>query len=201
MKLRSKKLDRSIILDQVGDNMDDSTYEVKSLEQMKAISSKIRIKILNVMDDYVPRTNKQIADQLGIPASKVHYHVRELERVGLLRLVDTREKGGVMEKYYLPVAKHIKISWADKEETMEQKRVRKQMGQTLTDELFEAYRKALDEQERIPQTMGYLYMKKEEVEELHKEMREVFRKWMDHCQEPNEDARAWRVFLTVFPDE
>lgn len=30
--------------------------------------------------------------------SDAHYHVRELERVGLVQLVETREKGGILEK-------------------------------------------------------------------------------------------------------
>jgi hypothetical protein len=52
-------------------------------------------------------TAKQIADHLKEAAPKVHYHVRELERVGLLRLVETREKGGVLEKYYRSIAPDI----------------------------------------------------------------------------------------------
>ena len=54
-------------------------------------------------------TVTQLAEVLGIPPNKVHYHVRELERVGLVRLVETREKGGILEKYYRPVARNFKV--------------------------------------------------------------------------------------------
>src|SRR5947209_398085 len=35
-----------------------------------------------------------------VPLDRLHYHVRELERLGLVVLVETREKGGILEKYY-----------------------------------------------------------------------------------------------------
>jgi hypothetical protein len=36
----------------------------------------------------------------------------ELDRVGLLKLVETREKGGILEKYYQPVAHEIGVNKA-----------------------------------------------------------------------------------------
>jgi hypothetical protein len=54
-----------------------------------------------------PKTATQIGAGLDLPANKVHYHVRELERVGLARIVETREKGGILEKYYQLIARQI----------------------------------------------------------------------------------------------
>src|SRR5205823_777798 len=54
-------------------------------------------------------TATQIGEALDLPANKVHYHVRELERVGLVRLVETREKGGILEKYYRLVAADLQV--------------------------------------------------------------------------------------------
>ena len=55
-------------------------------------------------------TVTQLGDILGIAPARVHYHVRELEKVGLLCPVETREKGGILEKYYQPVAKNISVA-------------------------------------------------------------------------------------------
>jgi DNA-binding transcriptional ArsR family regulator len=181
--------------------MEHSTYEVKTLEQMRALSNKIRVRILNEFRDFEPRTNKQIADLLQLPASKVHYHVRELARVGLLRMVNTKEKGGVVEKYYLPIAKQIRVSWTDWEETEEQKKIRIQMGHTLADELFAAYRKALDTQEQFRQTIRYFYLTEEEAKEFYQEAAQLFGKWTDRYSEPRDHASPWRMFCTLFPDE
>jgi DNA-binding transcriptional ArsR family regulator len=56
-----------------------------------------------------PMTVTQVGDELGEAPAKIHYHMRELEKVGLLYLVETREKGGILEKYYQPVAREISV--------------------------------------------------------------------------------------------
>src|SRR5260370_1006747 len=40
---------------------------------------------------------------------KLPHRVRERERGGLVRLVETREKGGILEKYYRAIAKAISV--------------------------------------------------------------------------------------------
>lgn len=82
-----------------------------SVEDIRVISDPFRLKILVCFDDdEVPLTVKQLSKQLGEVASRVHYHVKELERIGALEIVETREKSGIIEKYYLPTAKNFKIS-------------------------------------------------------------------------------------------
>lgn len=80
------------------------TYDIQSLEQLRAVADDLRVRILDAATERA-MTASEIAKKLGQPPNKIHYHVRELERVGLLRLVETREKGGVLEKYYRAVAK------------------------------------------------------------------------------------------------
>jgi DNA-binding transcriptional ArsR family regulator len=84
-------------------------YEIESIEQLRAIADILRLRIIDLLRQQ-PMTVTQLGDILGMAAAKVHYHVRELERVGLLRLVETREKGGILEKYYQPVAKSISVA-------------------------------------------------------------------------------------------
>lgn len=54
-------------------------------------------------------TVTQLGEDLGESPAKLHYHVRELERLGVIHLVETREKGGVLEKYYRAVARNIQV--------------------------------------------------------------------------------------------
>lgn len=86
-------------------------YEIETLEQLRAIADMLRIRIISVLTSR-PMTATQLGDELGLAPAKVHYHVRELEKVGLLELVETREKGGILEKYYQPVAREITASKA-----------------------------------------------------------------------------------------
>jgi DNA-binding transcriptional ArsR family regulator len=90
--------------------MDDipDHYNLETVEQMRAISDELRQRILGALIDR-PMTVTQLGEQLGIAPAKIHYHVRELERVRLVRLVETREKGGILEKYYRSVARNMSV--------------------------------------------------------------------------------------------
>lgn len=67
--------------------------------QLKAFAHPTRVRILELLIDQ-PMTVKQLGDLLGMSAARAHYHLKFLERTGLLRLVERREKAGVVEKYY-----------------------------------------------------------------------------------------------------
>jgi DNA-binding transcriptional ArsR family regulator len=83
-------------------------YEISSLEQLRAMADQLRLSILQRLLGRA-MTVTQLGEALGIAPAKAHYHVRELERVGLLRLVQTREKGGILEKYYRAVAEDFQV--------------------------------------------------------------------------------------------
>jgi DNA-binding transcriptional ArsR family regulator len=84
-------------------------YEIETVEQLRAIADLLRIRIIELLEKRA-MTVTQLGDELGLAPAKVHYHVRELERVGLLELVETREKGGILEKYYQPIAHEIDVN-------------------------------------------------------------------------------------------
>lgn len=84
---------------------------LNTLEQIKAISNPYRMDILKSFARNLkqPWSVKMIADELGETPSKLHYHIKELEKNGILEIVDTREINGIIEKYYLPTAEQIVI--------------------------------------------------------------------------------------------
>lgn len=90
--------------------MDDimETYELETIEQVRAVADELRVRIMKQLV-LQAMTVTQLADLFEQAPNKVHYHVRELERVGLLKKVETREKGGVLEKYYRAVAREINM--------------------------------------------------------------------------------------------
>ena len=83
-------------------------YNLETVEQMRAIADELRMRIVEALSRQ-PMTVTQLGSLLEQQPAKVHYHVRELERVGLVRLVETREKGGILEKYYRSVAKSLNV--------------------------------------------------------------------------------------------
>lgn len=86
-----------------------TVLEVTDLEQLRVMSDPLRMRILHSLFGQ-PMTVKQVADQLELPATKLYYHVGELERIGLVKVVETRVKSGIIEKYYRTVADHLKVS-------------------------------------------------------------------------------------------
>ncbi len=84
-------------------------FEVTELEQLRVLADPLRMRILN---NLFPQalTVKQIADRLELSPTKLYYHFGELERVGLIEVVETRVKSGIIEKYYRCVAETIRVS-------------------------------------------------------------------------------------------
>ena len=66
---------------------------------MKALAHPLRIQILGVLEREVASPN-QIATELGAPLGNVSYHVRELSRLGMIRLVKKTPRRGAIEHYY-----------------------------------------------------------------------------------------------------
>ncbi len=83
---------------------------LNSPEKVKIISDKLRISVLKILIEK-QATVKQVADILGQSSAKIHYHVKELEKQGFVRIVEVVEKGGILEKYYRAVAKNYKVDY------------------------------------------------------------------------------------------
>jgi DNA-binding transcriptional ArsR family regulator len=85
------------------------THTVTDLAQVRALADPLRLRILGALGG-VPRTTKQVAGLLGEKPTKLYHHVEALERVGLIRLQETRPNRGTVEKYYQAVAAQFKVA-------------------------------------------------------------------------------------------
>ncbi|MEW2491516.1 helix-turn-helix domain-containing protein [Streptomyces sp. NPDC048411] len=68
----------------------------------------IRSRILAALAE--PGSAAMLAARLGLPRQKVNYHLKELERHGLVELVEERRKGNVTERVYRATAASYVIS-------------------------------------------------------------------------------------------
>jgi DNA-binding transcriptional ArsR family regulator len=82
---------------------------LENADQVSALAHPLRVRILHLLFDE-PHTNQQLAEQLGESPARLHFHVKELARNGLIELVEQRPKGGVLEKYYLAVARRFRLA-------------------------------------------------------------------------------------------
>ena len=84
-------------------------FMLRSEEQRKAVASPLRLELLGLFLDPKPLSVAEIAERMGRPATGIHYHVRVLEKAGLLRRVGQQRSGRRPEALYRPVADAFKM--------------------------------------------------------------------------------------------
>jgi DNA-binding transcriptional ArsR family regulator len=77
-------------------------------EQIGALAHPVRSKILEALR--TPDTAAGIARTFGRSRQYVSYHLKELERVGLVRLAGERRKGNFLEQLYQTTARRFVVS-------------------------------------------------------------------------------------------
>jgi DNA-binding transcriptional ArsR family regulator len=84
--------------------------EIDDPRFVKALAHPLRINILRVLQDRVASPS-ELADELGARLPNISYHVRILERLGLLELVKTQPRRGALEHYYRA---RSRLRWTDR---------------------------------------------------------------------------------------
>jgi DNA-binding transcriptional ArsR family regulator len=148
-------------------------YEIENIEQLRTIADIRRLRIIELLAER-PMTVTQLGELLGEAPAKIHYHVRELEKAGLLRLVETREKGGILEKYYQPIAREISV-----EKQLFSAPLDEALATTskILNQIKEGFQRALrfaleqkDERPKIALSSSYIYVTDEEQKQLYKQI-------------------------------
>ena len=86
--------------------MTRQTLELDNPEQLKALGHPLRLKVLQALgQSEEPLTNRELAALLSVDPGHLHFHVRMLQRAGLIELVE----GSGREKPYRSVAKHLRV--------------------------------------------------------------------------------------------
>jgi len=81
----------------------------ESPDQYKALADKTRLLILDLLLERAATTS-QLAEALDKPKGTVGYHVKVLEKAGLIRIVRTRPVRAMTEKYYGRTGRTILMS-------------------------------------------------------------------------------------------
>jgi DNA-binding transcriptional ArsR family regulator len=87
--------------------MQDVLY-IEAVDQAAALLKPLRLAVLKRLDE--PRSCPELADALGEPTQKLYYHVKVLERVGLVDKIGERRVGGIMEGVYQAAARSYWLS-------------------------------------------------------------------------------------------
>lgn len=85
-----------------------TTFSIDDLETLKIIADPLRGQIFEALI-LQPLTVKQIAKKLNVAATKLYYHVKLLEKIGLIQVIDTQLVSGILEKHYRATAQRLKF--------------------------------------------------------------------------------------------
>ena len=84
------------------------TYYLERIDQLQVMADPLRYRIIKLLDR--PRTGAQIARALELPRSKAHYHLKQLETAGLVTVDHLDASAGIVEKYYVCVARFFSFT-------------------------------------------------------------------------------------------
>lgn len=170
-----------------------------TIEQIQALAHPVRQGVLRQISD-TPRTNKQMADLLDISPGRLHFHVRELERAGLIEIVEQRRKGGIEEKYYLATARSYTLG--------DDIGVTREAGETLVNSTLASarseYVRTVNRLGRAPAHLSIhnseAFLSEAEADEitaLHERMGEIFRN-ADAVDHEEGDGRTQHFMTMLF---
>jgi len=83
-------------------------FLIDDLETLKVLSDPLRLQILEALD-IEPQTANQVAHKLGLPVSRLYYHLNQLESIYLIEVVETRIVNNIIEKLYWLTSEEIDI--------------------------------------------------------------------------------------------
>ena len=190
------------------------TFEIDDLETLRVISDPLRTQIYETLIPEALAVN-QIAEKLGLSATKLYYHVNLLEKYGLIQVVKTNTIGNLIEKYYRAVASNLEVASklfsfsSDEGKENISAMVKSALDATREDLLrsLEARAAALEQgaEERIRQVILTRLTSKiseEKAEEFQERLKALLKEFDDANIETAERAEAlqdYALMVTFYP--
>lgn len=84
-------------------------FVVDDLDTLKAVADPLRLRVILEMQDD-PVTVKEVAGRLDVPQTRLYYHVKLLEKHGLIRVAGRRMVSGIEERSYQATAMNWTVS-------------------------------------------------------------------------------------------
>lgn len=180
-------------------------------DEIKAFSDPYRLQILYTFKKMGrPATVKQIGDAMGEVPAKVHYHVKKMEKSGVLRLTHTEEINGIIAKYYEPAAESFAIKSEELDPDVSKLVVNE--AQKVISSVYDESKKVILEElktaahrpKRVTAEsirLSMIYLTDEKARELDKYIEEFLHEYGKKTPKANEDTafRKYHVFTVMMP--
>ena len=84
--------------------------EIDTIEGFDALLSPQRLQLAEILA--IPRSAKEAAEELGVPVTRLYYHLNSMLEQGLIRVVDERPRGALKERVFQVAGKTMRPSKA-----------------------------------------------------------------------------------------
>ncbi|WP_051791101.1 ArsR/SmtB family transcription factor [Amycolatopsis jejuensis] len=156
----------------------------------RVLADPLRIRLLEALATE-PQSVKELAEWVGMAADRLYYHLRQLERAGLVEVCEYRRiDGGKVERVYAPVAAEPPAEGSSPAEIAEFLGQMLQVTRVDVSDAFAARERGARREARLFRTTARLSLK--QVGELYDHVEKLVMRMRD---EPAEDGvRASIVF-------
>ena len=165
--------------------------------EIKAYIHPTRITLLQLLAKE-RRTISNIAGEMGVHPANITHHFRLLEKTGLIRLVEKRDTGKNIEKYYRAIAYNFIVN-PDAEQ--DGKRVNKNALalSILRDNLSVAVKTVQSNDENnVLALLGTTRLKPGDVQKLINKLNGIMKEF-NECDSPN--GIAYNLNLSIYPND
>jgi DNA-binding transcriptional ArsR family regulator len=184
---------------------DEDTYVFHSAEALKALADPLRIRFLILLADG-PSTVKEAAEALGVPPTRLYYHVKLLERYGLISVAGRRLVSGIEERTYRARAKTWTMSPSLAASAISATGALRAMVNMVRAEIEAALQArpeepiATDVSSPLPAVgLTQLALGKEDLEELERRFGSVMEDFGMDQAERAEGKPVYHMFFAVYP--
>jgi DNA-binding transcriptional ArsR family regulator len=84
-------------------------YIIEDLETLRVLADPLRTQIYEILLQG-PASVGQVAERLGLAQGRLYYHVNMMEKLGIIRVVETRMVSNMVEKMYRAVAYNLEVA-------------------------------------------------------------------------------------------
>ncbi len=184
-------------------------FIIRDLDTLKAITHPLRLQLLKTIKE--PKTVKEISAILDIPPTKLYYHINQLEKHDIIRVVETNIVSGIIEKTYQVTARSYQVDenlLLDKE--MSDENLDTLLGailDTTKTEIKNSFRAGLvDWGKREKPNKGgmarlHLHFSEEKAIEFYGKLESLIAEYSEACEgnEDDPDIPAYGLTIAFYP--
>lgn len=193
------------------ENTSAPTFIIRDIETMRVISDPLRAQIFEVLIRQ-PQTVRQVAERLGMTASKLYYHFNLLEKFGFIRVFETRQVANLIEKVYTVTSKTLDVdpnlfSFPAGEQNENLMSIVRGTIDTTREDLIRSLQArlyALDHGEkphprRVVINRQLAHLTQTQAEQFLRRIEELLKEFEDADQGESEDSQLYAMMIAFYP--